>query len=1445
MDIFEYMNDPVKAADFARLHMTSPAFRNATKKLIRQKFTKDANNISVEIDESGKPYLAIRKGSETFTARTMQEATTIKNQPFSSVRKITGRQARSSVFQPSIGGYSSDPLEYIAQRLGGTIQVKSYSLTDKDAYKGMFADAGYDSARGVSGHGFPVVQNDIGHMISFTERGKDAPVSVEEFERRMKDLLGLRMDTSSAQLSKRLNTLVSTRAFAIAGTMDEVGLRVAEFTSEQYFKGISSLPGMGEFRRGIRAEVGKNTEAYISRERIQADAKEAARLNGTTEEIELKKIEKELKQNSRSRLKRAMEDVAEKNLDGHIIMSGSGLDTFIDQKEKRIAQLKRIESTKRLNGNTSELISIRSEIAAQEDLIKQLKIMKMHGGSANFRNIQNEMFKGDAIILPDDQYEKVARSILNQPNGELPHILAYKGQGKKELGFTGSSITTLELRKKATALEVSLSQVTTFPEIFTPEYLERSFNVEADRIMGVMSSPISRTSSLGRMADEILNNTVVREIVSEADYEEYLQLQDFARRIKSMIDYNIRPEEIDTLGRQFISMYDRHFSKLRNGQTAMRNGAMSGLPNYDYRRKVVGGLRAEISPEGTTRPFARKADMFDIARNTVSYDKVTGRVTLNTIDAPGALAALGGADADDTVSVIVKYDKEAKKAIAFIYRDPTEAGEFLLMDADLTTLPLMNVDRNVAGRVRDLSRQKKQIMKELNSKDTTFRKALLNLENQKNLSPRSLKTSKAKIERLEQLRRDLNSVQRDLDAILSANLDSISIRSSFGPNSGVNAPKGFGLNQAGLDSQYSGSVIRSNTAVDSSVSHLDFLNSYRQERSALLSDANSIYRFSGTKTNLADPRFFRNIDEDAMRAYAKNLPESSKVSRRAIDEAAGLAKSGKIADVGLYRAAILNESQMVLEKWANVKTALDEIYGAGFRDNYEKFKDLDLELIPVMQREKVIDAAVKNADLDLLDTARSITDDAARAMIRNVIKIHQAGLGEGIGFDRYVYDTKMSSVYDIIDSELEGSGITLDQVLLERGRVHGIVADGVEASKRLSEAMAKAIEDRSIASSVLADFAPTADEITTAQEYIDNYVSAAKDVSRRTPESILSGMLDGSLDASTYLEDGEELNRRNLQFLMDRGLLEDGSQKRLERQMLAIGKVLEARKAELSANLRHGIFSSVLTESSDSRIGVSIGDLFLSSVNNYKYKKTIDSYSKVYQDLLTFGDVTDQNKDSFSALQNTLQDLHSELKGAFPWVKDMRGDEGNTMGLPALTRDDSFGLKTGLGKDGSTLLGLRNTADETSEAVSKAAHVMQRFTMDGFKQMVRETKGAKGVLMGLGFMVALGALHGDKNLDRTPEDMGGPPLLPGGSAYEDYSETDDFSSIYSMASGNSMSPGVLYQVNVNGRIEPTELQNRIQSITGGSINSTIYKGRETVRSGYQDSQSIMSDRFGF
>jgi hypothetical protein len=1437
MDIFEYMNNPVKAADFARLHMTSPAFRNATKKLIRQRYGTRSPGMSVQVDDSGKPYLAIKKGFETFKARNVQQANTINNYSFSSVRKITGKQAKSSMFQPSIGGYSSDPLEFIADKLGGTIEVKSYQLKDPNTFRAMFAESGYDYEGKAVGHGFPIVQNDVGHILSFTPRGATEAVSVTEFHRLMSEALELGIDTSKAQLAKRLNTLVSGRALAVAGMLDEVGFDIGTFTAEQFMNSIGSMPGSKQYGANLRAEIRRNPDAYIDQNRLREDAIKIAEANGTDPEDELKK----LLSSKKSKALRAMEDVAESNLDGHLIISGEGLDTFITEKEARVAQLRKIHATKRLNGETSELRSLDQEIKAQEGLIDQLKTLKNKGGSANFRNIQDGMFKGDVIILPKDQYEGVARSTLGIPKGPFPKILAYEGiasnpQMKNELRMGLGSITTLELRNKAMPLQASLSQITAFPEIFTPEYLQRSFQAEADEVIDMISSPISKTGALSQMVDKILEDSSLLDTMSQVEFDEYMQTKEFAKRIRTMLDYGVNPDEVDVMGRQFISMYNKHFSKLRSGKEVMNLGTFSRLPNYDYRRKVIGGFRAEISPEGTTAPFRRGAGTLDFARNRISYDETTGRVSFNTLDTRGILSTLGGADFDDSVGVVVKYDREARKAVAFVYRDPTEAGEFLLMDADLTTVPLMNVKRDVADNVKYLSRKKKQIMKELNSKDSTFMKALHNEMHASNLTPRALRNAQSKIRRLEELRSELNSVQRELDRVLSANLDSISIRGSFGPGSSVNAPKGYGFDQAGLDAQYARSIVNSNQDT-SALQHLEFLRSFKGEVDGSLNPS-GIYRFKGTSENLADSRFFTSLNDEAMRAYSRANQQGQTLSKRVLEKAKLISESGQIQDAAFYRATVLSESNMVLEQWANVKTGLDQIYTETLRSNYDKFQGLGLESVNVIQRETIIDAAVKNADMELLDAAETITQDAAKAMTRNLIKIHKAGLGDGIGFDKYIYDTKMASVHQAILSELEGSDITLDQILLNKGRIHGIIQEGIESSQKLSEVLSEKVAQNSIGLTALDDFAPTADEITIAQEYIDNYIAASKEISQRTPESIMSGLLDGSLDPATYLDDGEEINRRNLQFLMDRGLLEDGAQKARDRQVLAIAKVSEMKRAELNGSMRHGIFSSLLTDSSDARINVSMSDMLFSAVNKHRYKSKIEEYNFNLQAIKD-----SSNTEAVDAAKARATELYTELRDYFP---NLRGELDSTgvLALPEAT-EEVLSSSGRISKDGSTLLGLRNTADEASEAVSKAAHVMQRFSMDGFKQMVRETKGAKGVLMGLGFMVALGALHGDKKLDRTPEDMSGPPLLPGGSAYEDYSETDDFSSIYSMASGNSMSPGMLYQVNVNGRIEPTELQNRIQSITGGSMNSTIYKGRETVRTGYQDSQSIMSDRFGF
>lgn len=77
--------------------------------------------------------------------------------------------------------------------------------------------------------------------------------------------------------------------------------------------------------------------------------------------------------------------------------------------------------------------------------------------------------------------------------------------------------------------------------------------------------------------------------------------------------------------------------------------------------------------------------------------------------------------------------------------------------------------------------------------------------------------------------------------------------------------------------------------------------------------------------------------------------------------------------------------------------------------------------------------------------------------------------------------------------------------------------------------------------------------------------------------------------------------------------------------------------------------------------------------------------------------------------------------------------------------------------------------------------------------------------------------------DRTQEEAAGPPLLPGGSAYEAMSQRDPQMPETSMFSGYN--EGVGYSVNIEGTREQAESFSRsMGSVARGPVNSTMYKG---------------------
>lgn len=87
-------------------------------------------------------------------------------------------------------------------------------------------------------------------------------------------------------------------------------------------------------------------------------------------------------------------------------------------------------------------------------------------------------------------------------------------------------------------------------------------------------------------------------------------------------------------------------------------------------------------------------------------------------------------------------------------------------------------------------------------------------------------------------------------------------------------------------------------------------------------------------------------------------------------------------------------------------------------------------------------------------------------------------------------------------------------------------------------------------------------------------------------------------------------------------------------------------------------------------------------------------------------------------------------------------------------------------------------------------------------------------------LLAGGSVLYRKLTDRSPEDMQGPPMLPGGGFYEDMPQTP------APQVGNQYVPpntgGVTYRIQARGNFSPNELAQQAQLISGGSVTGSSY-----------------------
>jgi hypothetical protein len=151
--------------------------------------------------------------------------------------------------------------------------------------------------------------------------------------------------------------------------------------------------------------------------------------------------------------------------------------------------------------------------------------------------------------------------------------------------------------------------------------------------------------------------------------------------------------------------------------------------------------------------------------------------------------------------------------------------------------------------------------------------------------------------------------------------------------------------------------------------------------------------------------------------------------------------------------------------------------------------------------------------------------------------------------------------------------------------------------------------------------------------------------------------------------------------------------------------------------------------------------------------------------------------------------------------------------------------------------------DEASEGVTQASVASSNYKKfkkkldDGDFQDLFRNKLIRKTAVGIGALVAGSFLY-QSFTDRTPEDVQGPPLLPGGSAYEEYPIRNPSIPNVDMGSYNS---SMSYNISVNGNQQKIrEFNERAAALTNGNTSTTIYNNLPRSR---RDPYSEMGQRY--
>lgn len=261
------------------------------------------------------------------------------------------------------------------------------------------------------------------------------------------------------------------------------------------------------------------------------------------------------------------------------------------------------------------------------------------------------------------------------------------------------------------------------------------------------------------------------------------------------------------------------------------------------------------------------------------------------------------------------------------------------------------------------------------------------------------------------------------------------------------------------------------------------------------------------------------------------------------------------------------------------------------------------------------------------------------------------------------------------------------------------------------------------------------------------------------------------------------------------------------------------RKAEYYANLEQ--LTDIVLEGAGSKTPINLENL--QKIASQQLEKYLNQSIINPFDADVYRALAGEDLEAVDAIQRDLAQREANIIRARVEIEEIRAKDT----YAGLTRTGAITAESVPADEAFIREMIEATTESLDDSGTTAKVGYQRITKQYLKE--RLTKPSiRGGLLGLAALSAASFIYMG-NKDRTQEDMQGPPLLPGGSAYEAMpARTPQLP----VVGGNNMAQGVSYNVNISGSYEDIDSFNQdLSGMNIGNYNATIYNKIPDLSSG--------------